>query len=145
MSDPSSSGDSDSSDNSDYRRKRRKRKSDQKNDPIKLCARLTEKLLTTAYKSKITRFKIDEDPLQRRIYFLIFIESLEIILLQYTGTCEVLVDYPKIEGENIKIFAKKSIRNLLRANIDVHSRRLISDFPVDGINVLKNYSPIVLT
>ena len=31
-------------------------------DPIKLCARLTSKLLTTAYKSKIIRFKIDEDP-----------------------------------------------------------------------------------
>ena len=94
-SDPSSGDDSDSSDDSHYRRKRRKYKKHRKKDPIKLCATLTAKLLTTAYKSKITRFKMDEDPLQRRIYFLTFVESLEIIFLQYTETCEVLLDDPK--------------------------------------------------
>ena len=41
--------------------------------------KLTEKFLTTAYKSKIIRFKLDEDPLQRRIYFLTFVKSLEMI------------------------------------------------------------------
>ena len=60
-SDPSSSKDSDSSNGSDYRRKRRKRKSHWEKGPIKLCARLTVKLLTTAYKSNIIRFKMDED------------------------------------------------------------------------------------
>ena len=77
--DPSSSDDSDLSDDSDYRPKRRKKKSNWKKDPIKLLARLTEKLLTTTYKSKIVKFKLDEDLLQRRIYFLTFVESLEII------------------------------------------------------------------
>ena len=76
LSDPSSSDDSDSFDESHYRRKRRKDKKHWKNDPIRLCATLTVKLLTTAYKSKIIRFKMDEDPLQRRIYFLTFIDSL---------------------------------------------------------------------
>ena len=56
------------------------------------------KLLTTAYKSKIIKFKLDEDPLQRRIYFLTFVESLEMIFLQYKENCEVLLDYPKIGG-----------------------------------------------
>ena len=79
LSDPSSSDDSDSFDESDYRRKRRKGKSNRKNGPIKLCARLTEKSMTTAYKSKIIRFKINEDPLQRQIYFLTLVESLEMI------------------------------------------------------------------
>ena len=46
---------------------------------IKPCATLTEKVLTTVYKSKIIRFKMDEDPLQRRIYFLTFVDSLEMI------------------------------------------------------------------
>ena len=46
---------------------------------IKLCTRLTAKLLTTAHKYKIIRFKVDEDPLQPRIYFLAFVESLEMI------------------------------------------------------------------
>ena len=73
-SDPSSSDDSDSSNDSHYRRKRRKDKKHQKKYPIRLCANLTAKLLTTSYKSKIIRFELDEDPLQHRIYFLIFID-----------------------------------------------------------------------
>ena len=78
-SDPSSSDDSDSSNDSHYRRKQRKDKKHRKKDPIKLCATLTAKLLMTAYKSKIIRFKMDEDPLQCRIHFLTFIDSLYII------------------------------------------------------------------
>ena len=70
---------------------------------------------------------MDEDPLQLRIYFLTFVESFEMIFSQYTETCEVLLDYPKIGGDNvIGDYEKKAIRNLLHANIDVHSRRLIS-------------------
>ena len=82
-------------DDSEYIRKRHNKNSHRKKDPIKLCPRLTEKLLTTAYKSKIIRFKMDEDPLQRRIYFLKFVESLEMIFSKYTETCEVITDYPK--------------------------------------------------
>ena len=89
---------SDLSDNSDYIRKRRKNKSHKKTDPIKLCAHLTAKLLTKEYKSKIIRFKLDEDPLQCRIYFLTFVESLEVIFSKYKETYEVLLDYPKIGG-----------------------------------------------
>ena len=37
----------------------------------------------------------------------------------------------------LKIMQKKSIRNLLRVNIDVHSRRLISEFPKYGIKCLE--------
>ena len=100
-SDTSSSDDSDDSDSSEdshYRRKRRKKKKQQKKDPIRLCATLTAKLLTTAYKSKIIRFKLDEDTLQRRIYFLTFIDSLNMIFSQYKETYEVLKDYPKMGG-----------------------------------------------
>ena len=45
---------------------------------------------------------MDEDPLQRRIYFLTFVESLEIIFSQYTETCEFILDDPKIGEEDIK-------------------------------------------
>ena len=83
-SDPSSSDDSDSSHDSHSRRKRRKNEKQNKKDPIKLCATLTTKLLTTAYKSNIIRFKMDDDPLQRRIYFLTFIDLLDMIFSQYT-------------------------------------------------------------
>ena len=75
-SDPSSSDDYDSSNDSHYRRKRRKDNKHWKNDPIRLCATLTTKLLTTVYKLKIIRFKMDEDRLQRWIYFLTFITLL---------------------------------------------------------------------
>ena len=72
-----------------------------------------------------------EDPLQRQIYFLTFIDSLDMIFSQYRETCEVLLDYPKIEGYNVKDYAKQAIRNLLHANSDVRSRRLIAEFPKD--------------
>ena len=125
-SDPSSSDDSYSSDDSDYRRKRRKNKKHQKKDPIRLYATLTGKFLTTAYKSKIIRFKMDEDPLQRRIYFLTFIDSLDMIFSQYRDACEVLLDYPKIGGDDaIEDYAKKAIRKILHANLDVHSQKVL--------------------
>ena len=77
---------------------------------------------------------MDEDPLQRRIYFLTFIELLEMIFSQYSENCEVLLDDTKIGGDDvIEYYAKKYIRNLLHANIDVHSRRLIAEFSKDGI------------
>ena len=137
-SDPSLSDDSDSSDEINYRRRRCKKKRHRKNNTIKLCASLTAKLLTTSYKSKIIRFKMDEDPLQCWIYFLTFVESLEMIFSQYTETCEVLIDDPKIGGDGIiEDFAKKAIRNLLHANIDVYSRRLIAEFPRDGIKCIE--------
>ena len=60
---------------------------------------------------------MDEDPLQRRIYFLTFVESLEMIFSQYTETCEVIIDYPKIGGAVIEDYAKKAIGNILHANI----------------------------
>ena len=55
---------------------------------------------------------MDEDPLQRRIYFLTFIDSLDMIFSQYRETCEVLLDYPKIGGDDaIKDYAKRLSEN----------------------------------
>ena len=139
-SDPSSSDDSDDSDSSedsDYKHRRRKNKKHREKDPIILCATLTAKLLTTAFISKTIRFKLDEDPLQRRIYFLTFIDSLNMVFSQYRENYEVLRDYPKLEGGNIKDYAKQAIRNLLHVNSSVHSRRLIAEFPDDGIRCIQ--------
>ena len=81
---------------------------------------------------------MDEGPLHRWIYFFTFIDSLEIIFSKYTETCEVLLDYPKIGGDDvIEDYSKKAIRNLLHSNIDVHSRRLIAEFPKDGIKCIE--------
>ena len=102
-------------------------------------------LLTIAYKSMIIRFKMDEDPLQRWIYFLTFVELLKMTFSPYTQTCEVLLDYPKIGGDNIKDFEKKVIRNLLHANIDVNRRRLIAVFPANGIKYIEICNHIVQT
>ena len=90
----------------------------------------------TAYRSNIINYKMDEDPLQSRIYFLTFIESLEMIFSQYKETCEVLIDYPKIVGEDMNKYVKNSVSNLLNENICVHSRRSIADFPVDGVKFI---------
>ena len=76
---------------------------------------------------------MDENPLHRRIYFLTFIDSLDMLFSKHKETSEVILDYPKIGGDDvIEDYAKKAIRNLLHANIDLHSRKLISEFPKDG-------------
>ena len=63
------------------------------------------------------------------------------IFPKYTETCELLLDYPKIGGGNIKDFSRKDIRNLLHANIDVHSRILIAEFLGDEAKLIsKIYS-----
>ena len=80
---------------------------------------------------------MDEYPLQRWILFLTFVESLEMIFSQYTETCEILLYYPRIGGEDIKYFSKKCDRNILHASIDVHSRRLISEFPAHRIKCIE--------
>ena len=89
------------------------------------------------------RLKLDENPLQRRIYFLTFIDSLNMVFYQYRETYEVLRYYQKTEGGNIKVYAKMDIRNLLHANSCVHSRRLIAEFPEDGIKCMENLQHIV--
>ena len=87
-------------------------------------------------KLKIITFKIDKYPLQRRTYFLTFVESLEMIFSQYKETCEVLLDYPKIGGENKKEIEKRLFVNF-HANIDVLIIRLIADFPAYGIKCIE--------
>ena len=60
------------------------------------------------------------------------------IFSQYRETCKVLLDYPKIGGGDvIEYYAKKAIRKPLYANIDVHRRRLIAEFPKDGIKCIE--------
>ena len=59
------------------------------------------------------------------------------IFSQYRETCEVLLDYSKIGGDGVEDYSKKAIRNLLHANIDVHSRILIAEFPKDGIKCIE--------
>ena len=96
-----------SSDNSNYKSKRgdkKKKYQKHKNQyPIKLCVKLTSKSLTTAYKSKVIKFKIYEYALQSRSYFLNFMESTEMIFLQYKETCEILLEYPKICKMRLKL------------------------------------------
>ena len=52
---------------------------------------------------------MNEDPLQCRIYFLTFVESLEMIFSQYTETCEVLLDDPKIGGDDVIEYDSKRL------------------------------------
>ena len=58
------------------------------------------------------------------------------IFSKYKETCELLLDYPKIGGEDVKGYSKEAIRNLLHADFDVYSRRLITKFPGDGVKCI---------
>ena len=49
------------------------------------------------------------------------------IFSQYNETCELLLDFPKIGGWDIKYYVEKEIRNILHANIDVHIIMLSAD------------------
>ena len=59
------------------------------------------------------------------------------IFSQYTETCEVILDFPKIGGDGIEDYAKKAIRDIFHAIFDVHSRILIAEFPMDGIKCIE--------
>ena len=65
-------------------------------------------------------------------YVVTFMEPLDMIFSQYKETCEILLNYLKVGGENIKDVVKKSIGNILHEKIDVHIRRLIYEFTGDG-------------
>ena len=49
----------------------------------------------------------------------------------------MLRDYPKMEGGNIKYYAKMAIRNLLHANSCIHIRRLVAEFLEDVIKCME--------
>ena len=52
------------------------------------------------------------------------------IFSQYKETCEVLLDCPKIGGsDTIEDYSKRATRNIFHANIDVHSKIFIAEFP----------------
>ena len=80
---------------------------------------------------------MDEDPLQRRIYFLALVESLEMIFLLYIETYEVITNDLKIGGYDIEDYGKNPIKNILHENFDVYSIRLISEFPIEGIKCIE--------
>ena len=86
QSDSSLSGSSHSPNDNNY--KRRQCANNNKNklrnktcfhDPIKKCANLKAKVIISAYKSKVIKFKLDEDPLQRQVYLLSFMIYLKIV------------------------------------------------------------------
>ena len=54
----------------------------------------------------------------------------------------IVLDYPEIGGDDIiEDYAKKATRNLLHANIDVHSRRLIAELPKNGVKCIEKFQP----
>ena len=81
--------------------KRKKNKCQSKNCsncPIKHFAKLTTKILTALYKPKVIKFKLDEDPLQSRVYLLSIIDLLIIVLSQFKKAYMFIMDYPYIIG-----------------------------------------------
>ena len=73
-------------------RTRNKRQSKRRtNDYIKNRANLTAKLLKELYNSKATIFKLDGDPIHRRVYLLNSMMSLKILLSKFRETCIMLM------------------------------------------------------
>ena len=60
------------------------------------------------------------------------------IFSQYRETCEVLLDYQKIGRDDvIEDYSKYIYQKPFATNIDVHGRRLISEFPKYGIKCIE--------
>ena len=88
---------------------------------------------------------MDEDPLQHQIYFLAFIDSLDIIFSRYIETFEVLLDHPKIGGDNVKYYAKmKSETFWMPIVMHIAEDWLMISQKME-LNVLKNCNNIVQT
>ena len=86
---------------------------------------------------------MDEDPIKRRIYFLTFIASLDIIVSQYRETCEVLLDYPKLRGGMLRIMQNRPLENFCMPIVMCTSEDLFLSSQKMELNVLKNCSHIV--
>ena len=94
-------------------------------DPIKKCAKLTTKLLTAALKPKVVDFKMDEYPINIRVYLLFFMNSLKVVLYQFKETYMLIMEYPSKIWEDLSDYSKKATWNLLNAYIDAHITRII--------------------
>ena len=77
-------------------------------EPIKKCMNIISKIPTAAYKSKVIKLKLNEDPLHRRVYFLSFMNSLKIVLSSFSYIYTFLMDYTSIRGKEITYCAKKA-------------------------------------
>ena len=49
----------------------------------------------------------------------------------------MIIGDQKIGGDDIEDYTKKAIRNLFHESIDVHSRRLIVEFPINEIKCIE--------
>ena len=92
------------------------------------------------------RFKSDKDPLQRRIYFPTFIDSLNMGFPQYRETYEVLLDYPKMGGGVIlRIMQNMPLENFFMPIVMYTAGDWLLSSQKMELNVLKNCSHIVQT
>ena len=78
--------------------KKKRRSKTRFRDPIKKCAKLTDDLITDAYRSNVIRFKLDKDTLQHCVYLLSFMNSLKNLFSRFSGTYMLLIYYPSIRG-----------------------------------------------
>ena len=97
---------------------------------------LSETSPKSEYNSKVTKFELDEDPLQRQVYFLPFTNSLKMVLSQFSENYMLLMNYTFIREEDFPDYAKKATCNLLHTYIDAHSKILIYEYIGDGVQAI---------
>ena len=81
-------------------------------------------------------FKLDEDPIQRLVYFLYLMNSFKIDLSQFKKIYMLLIKYPSIRGEAFTDYAKKDTWNLLHTYINAHSQISIDEYPGYGVQAI---------
>ena len=116
--------------------KNKHRSKNHSNDPIKKCSKITAKLLRSAYKSRFTAFKLDDDPLQCRVYLLSLINSIKTVLSLFKETYMLIMDYPYIRRNYFLDYAKNTTWEMFHAYINAQSKRIIDEYPVDVVQTI---------
>ena len=62
--------------------------------------------------------------------------SLTILLSQFSETYMLITHYPSIRGEELPYYAKKATWNLFHAYINVHSQKWIDECTGDGVQAI---------
>ena len=109
----------------------------------KLVAKILKKLLQDAKLQRLTSFKMNPEPLNRRIEFHEWVQSIKPLLHCYIHLQDILENYPKeIKTKDVSIIGNEVLYVFLRSYVDKSIKNMFDAFPNDGaacLDLLKRH------
>jgi hypothetical protein len=113
------------------------------NKKKKLVAKILKKLLQDAKLQRLTSFKMNPEPLNRRIEFHEWVQSIKPLLHCYIHLQDILENYPKeIKTKDVSIIGNEVLYVFLRSYVDKSIKNMFDAFPNDGaacLDLLKRH------